>query len=194
MSAKPKHRDPIIAAAIRLFRRQGYAATGLNDIVEASGAPKGSLYHYFPEGKVSIAVAAVEEAGRRVAKSMSEIADSSATTGHLLRGHAKQLAGWMKKSGYRDGCPITTVLLELTPQEREVSKAGRTAYAARLGILTEKLVDDGFPRARAERIALLGISALQGALIEARVDRSSAPILTAGDELARLVEAQRQRD
>ena len=43
-----------------LFRRQGYAGTGLNDIVELSGAPKGSLYHYFPDGKASIAEAAVD--------------------------------------------------------------------------------------------------------------------------------------
>ena len=68
MPAVPKHREPITDAAVRLFRRKGYAATGLNEIVEVSGAPKGSLYHYFPEGKASIAVAAVEEAGRRVAK------------------------------------------------------------------------------------------------------------------------------
>ena len=62
MPAVPKHRKPIVDAAVTLFRRQGYAGTGLNDIVDTSGAPKGSLYHYFPDGKASIAVAAVEEA------------------------------------------------------------------------------------------------------------------------------------
>jgi AcrR family transcriptional regulator len=59
LPAIPKHRQPIVNAAVTLFRRQGYSATGLNDIVDESGAPKGSLYHYFPAGKASIAVAAV---------------------------------------------------------------------------------------------------------------------------------------
>jgi TetR/AcrR family transcriptional regulator, lmrAB and yxaGH operons repressor len=51
MPAVPKHRQPIINTAVTLFRRQGYSRTGLNEIVDVSGAPKGSLYHYFPLGK-----------------------------------------------------------------------------------------------------------------------------------------------
>lgn len=189
MPATPKHRQPVIDAAVTLFRRQGYIATGLNDIVEASGAPKGSLYYYFPEGKPSIAVAAVEEAGRRVARTVAKLADEVRSTGELIRAHARLLAGWMQKSGFRDGCPITTVLLELAPRDRTVAQAGRDAYAARLGILTERLIADGFPRERARRLARLCVSAIQGALIQARVERSGAPIETAADELARMLEA-----
>jgi len=40
VAPKQKHRQPIIDACVTLFRRHGYAATGLNDIVDASGAPK----------------------------------------------------------------------------------------------------------------------------------------------------------
>lgn len=189
MPAIPKHRQPIIDAAVTLFRRQGYGGTGLNDIVDESGAPKGSLYHYFPAGKPSIAVAAVEEAGRRVAKTVAELARKTASTGALLRGHAKLLAGWMRQSGFRDGCPITTVLLELAPADRAVAQAGREAYAARLAILTEKLIGDGFPTARAAPLASLCVSAIQGALIQARVERSGAPLETAADELAKMLEA-----
>lgn len=189
MPAVPKHRQPITDAAVMLFRRNGYAATGLNQIVEISGAPKGSLYHYFPEGKASIAVAAVEEAGRRVAVTLMKLAIECRSTGDLLRAHARLLSGWMRKSGFRDGCPITTVLLELAPKDRAVAEAGRKAYAARVGILRDKLLADGFPEARAERLATLFTSALQGALIQARVERSGAPIETAADELARMLEA-----
>jgi TetR/AcrR family transcriptional regulator, lmrAB and yxaGH operons repressor len=188
LPATPKHRQPIIDAAVTLFRRQGYSATGLNEIVDASGAPKGSLYHYFPEGKPSIAVAAVEEAGRRVARTVAKLANEAGSTGELLRAHARLLAGWMQKSGFRDGCPITTVLLELAPRDRAVAQAGREAYAARLGILTERLIADGIPPERARRLAGLCVSAIQGALIQARVERSGAPIEMAADELARMLD------
>ena len=118
MAATPKHRAPIINAAVTLFRRQGYAGTGLNDIVDASGAPKGSLYHYFPKGKASIATAAIEEAGLRVARTVTDLAEETGSTAELLRAHARLLAGWMKASRFRDGCPITTVLLEMAPEDR----------------------------------------------------------------------------
>jgi len=188
LPAVPRHRQPIINAAVTLFRRQGYGGTGLNDIVDESGAPKGSLYHYFPAGKSSIAVASVEEAGRRVAETVATLAGETRSTGELIRAHARLLAGWLRKSGFRDGCPITTVLLELAPRDRAVARAGRDAYAARLGILTEKLIADGFPPARAGRLAGLCVSAIQGALIQARVERSGTPIETAADELARMLD------
>ncbi len=192
--AIPRHRRPIVDAAVRLFRRQGYAGTGLNDIVDFSGAPKGSLYHYFPAGKASIAVAAVEEAGKRVADTMAKLAEETGSTADLLRAHARLLAGWMRNSGFRDGCPITTVLLELAPKDRAVADAGRKAYATRIDVIKRKLIADGFSPVRTERLAVLCVAALQGALIQARVERSGAPIETAANELARMLEAERSPD
>lgn len=193
MPAVPRHRQPIINAALMLFRRQGFARTGLNDIVDISGAPKGSLYHYFPLGKSSIAAAAVEEAARRVVATLGKLASECGSTSELLRAHARLLAGWMLKSGFRDGCPITTVLLELAPRERTVTDAGRRAYAARILILSRKLVEDGFPQVRADALAVLCTSSLQGALIQARVERSGRPIEVTAVELARLLEAEAKR-
>jgi len=188
MPRKPKHKEAIVDAAVRLFRRRGYGATGLNDIVDASGAPKGSLYYYFPHGKPSIAEAAVAEAGRRVAATLGEVAATASSTAELLEAHARLLAGWMSKSGYRDGCPITTVLLELAPADRAVTKAGRDAYAERIAIVRQRLLDDGVPPPRAATLAVLCTSALQGALVQARVERSGRPLLETARELGRLLQ------
>jgi TetR/AcrR family transcriptional regulator, lmrAB and yxaGH operons repressor len=187
LPAVPKHRQPIVNAAVTLFRRRGYAATGLNDIVDASGAPKGSLYHYFPKGKASIAAAAVEEAGKRVVATIEGLAGEARSTGELLRAHARLLSGWLKKSGFRDGCPITTVLLEMAPNNRMVVEAGRNIYAARVSVLAARLRADGFSAVRAECLAVLCTSAIQGALIHARVERSSAPLEVTADELAKMI-------
>lgn len=48
---------------MRLFRRQRHASSGLNRILEESGAPEGSLYHQFPGGKAALAEAAIAEPG-----------------------------------------------------------------------------------------------------------------------------------
>lgn len=184
MAPKQKHRQPIIDSAVTLFRRHGYSATGLNDIVELSRAPKGSLYHYFPGGKSSIAVAAVEEAGRRVCETLSKLAIESSTTSDLLKAHAALLTRWMKNSGFKDGCPMTTVLLELSPDNRAVTAAGRQAYSDRIQILRDKLIGDGFENQRASQLASLCTSSIQGALIESRVQRSGKPLRIAAEQLA----------
>lgn len=188
MSRKAKHREPIINAAVALFRRQGYAGTGLNDIVDASEAPKGSLYHFFPGGKASIAVAAVKEAGERLAATLRVLADEEPTTADLIHAYARLLSKWLRQSDFRDGCPITTILLELTPGDREVARAGREAYRARIAVLRAKLEADGCSADRADRLAQLATSALQGALIQARVERSDRPIMLAAEELRPLLD------
>lgn len=187
MAGKAKHRQPIIEAAVKLFRQRGYAATGLNDLVEESGSPKGSMYHYFPDGKPSIAAAAVEEAGRRVVNTIEELAATASSTADLLLAHAELLAGWMEKSGFRDGCPITTVLLELAPADRAVTEAGRRAFSARLRVLRTRLVDDGYDAHEAEAMALVCTNAMQGSLVMARVECSRIPIIQTAQQLGKIL-------
>ena len=192
MSAPPKHRRAIVDAAVTLFRQKGYSATGLSDIVELSGAPKGSLYHYFPDGKAQIADAAVREAGRRVVATVEELALKAKSAGELVKAHARLLAKWMSQSGWRDGSPITTVLLENAPSDPEVTAAGREAHAEWRRILAARLAADGFPARRAERLAGLAIAALDGALVQARVEQSGTPLLAAAEELDSLLAAGRK--
>ena len=54
-------RERILDASTELFRRQGYAGTGLKSVVDKAGAPFGSLYHHFPGGKDQLG-AGVEDA------------------------------------------------------------------------------------------------------------------------------------
>ena len=56
-------RDRIIDASIDLFRRNGLAATGMKQVVAASNAPFGSVYHFFPGGKTQLAEEAIGRAG-----------------------------------------------------------------------------------------------------------------------------------
>lgn len=59
MKKKQDTKDMILQSATRLFQRQGYNGTGLNQIIEESGAPKGSIYYHFPNGKEEIALEAI---------------------------------------------------------------------------------------------------------------------------------------
>lgn len=189
MPAQGKHRDAIIDAAVALFRRRGYAGTGLNDIVEMSGAPKGSLYHYFPDGKASIAEAAVRRAGENGARTMQTLAETHKGAGALVRGYARLVAGWMAKSRFADGSPITTTLLEMAPSDAKVTAAGRHAFAALRQTIASRLTEEGVPAVRAAALASLAIAAIEGSLIQARVERSADPISAIARELEQVLDA-----
>ncbi|MBG0829867.1 TetR/AcrR family transcriptional regulator [Planomonospora sp. ID67723] len=186
MSAPAKHREAIVRAAAALFRQKGYAATGLNEILAASGAPKGSLYHYFPQGKVQIGQEVTRQAGRLVGRTLADLAARESSPSMVLRAYARMVAGWMAESGFRDGSPITTTLLELTPQEPGVTAAGREAFATWSAVLEDGLTAASVPPARARRLAGLAIAALEGSLVRARVEQDGRPILETMDEVADL--------
>lgn len=184
MPAPPKHRGAIVRAAATLFRRNGYAATGINEIAEVAGAPKGSLYHYFPDGKDQIGEAAVRFAGKGLVMTMEKLEQEHRTAAAMVQAYCRLLAGWMAKSGFRDGCPISTTLLESAPQSAGIALAGREAFANWRAVIARALARDGFSRAEARRLSTLTISAIEGSLILARVESSGEPIEDVARSLA----------
>jgi len=189
MSPKSKHRDAIIQAAITLFRRQGYSGTGINEIVAVSGAPKGSLYYYFPHGKASIAEAAVRVAGQNVAETLNRLSTDHHSAGALVHAYGALLAGWMAQSKFTAGSPITTTLLEATPGDAAVTEAGREAYATWRAAISSRLTMRGVSEVRAESLAGLAVSALEGALVQARVMGAADIILSTAQELQTLLDS-----
>lgn len=186
MVRKAYLRNTIVRAAATLFRRQGYAATGINEIVATSGAPKGSLYHYFPGGKEQLGEEAIRHAGAHAAKTLRELAAVHDTAASLLIAYGEMLAGWMMKSAFQEGCPITTVLLEMAAGSDAIAHAGQDAFHSWRKVFEQALLHDNMEPRRAERLAALAISALEGAMVQARVERSSEPITEAAKEIATL--------
>ena len=191
MPAPPKHRGAIVRAAAALFRRNGYAATGINEIAEVAGAPKGSLYHYFPDGKDQIGEAAVRFAGKGVVATLEKLAQEHRTAAAMMQAYCRLLVGWMAKSGFRDGCPISTTLLESAPQSAGIALAGREAFANWQAVIVRALLRDGFSRQEARRLATLAVSSIEGALILARVESSGEPIEDVARSLVRVLRKDR---
>ncbi|GGC79730.1 TetR/AcrR family transcriptional regulator [Chelatococcus reniformis] len=193
MAPARKHRDSILEHAVRLFRERGYASTGLNDILAASGAPKGSLYHYFPGGKAQIGAEAVRLAGEKVAGTLRAIAADEADAADIPRRYFAMLSGWLATSAFRDGSPIAATLLETVSDHELIRAEGAGAYGAAIEVLREAFVRGGIEPRRAARIAGLVLAALEGALLHARVFRDPAPLLDAAEELAAVITAAQRR-
>lgn len=160
---------------MRLFRRQGYSATGLGQVLEESGAPKGSLYHYFPGGKEDLGAAAVQAASAVVSKTLTALAATASSSSDFLAEYCRLLAGWLEQSSYRDGCPIATTLLETVPESELITKVAKEGLDDWIRIVAEVYQRDGLDADASRREAITAIAAIEGALLLARVLKSTEP-------------------
>jgi TetR/AcrR family transcriptional repressor of lmrAB and yxaGH operons len=179
-------RQAFVDATAELLQRQGFNATGLNQIVARSEAPKGSLYFHFPGGKEALAVAAMAHSGEKLRAAMGAIVNSGENLGESLGQLIDALAAGLEGSGYEVGCPIATVVLEAASGSEALRTTADAVFASWLEVLQERLVTAGLTRADAERRALLVLAAIEGALILARARHDTAPLAAVREELVAL--------
>jgi TetR/AcrR family transcriptional repressor of lmrAB and yxaGH operons len=172
-----RHKENLVRTAMRLFRRQGYASTGLQQIVAESGAPKGSLYHYFPSGKEALGEAAIAMAGAMIREMLADLAARHGEPKAFVRAYCKVMAEWMEESGFQSGCPIATTLLETAPRSPSIRAAGQRAVDGWIDVVVGVLAKGGMERREARSRAQLIVAAMEGALILSRIRLSTRPIL-----------------
>ncbi|MCU7729922.1 TetR/AcrR family transcriptional regulator [Actinoplanes sp. KI2] len=174
--ARSDTRARIIASARTLLRRQGYHATGLAQIIEHSGAPRGSVYFLFPGGKEQIAVAAIAEWTVEFDRLVREFRAEHGTARAWVEAMAEHFANDLRSSGYIEGLPITTITLDSVPTSAGLTVACRNAYDVWLTALTDGLLAYGEPAERADRLAKLMMASLEGAAVLCRAYQSTAPL------------------
>jgi AcrR family transcriptional regulator len=173
-------RDRILTAASELFRRHGYAATGLKAILSAGDAPYGSLYHFFPGGKEELGVAVLEAGGVTYRELVESIftpdADVAEATGDFFEGAAELV----EATQFADACPIATIALEVASANEPMRQAAAAAFDSWLAVLAYRLVRAGIPAPRARELAIQMFCAIEGAFLLSRTTRSAEPIRIAG--------------
>src|SRR5436190_1319419 len=65
-------RDRMIESALVLMGEHGVEATSFSQVIEHSGAPRGSIYHHFPGGKEQLVEEAARYAGDAVVKLVTD--------------------------------------------------------------------------------------------------------------------------
>jgi len=180
----------MVEAMGRLIQAKGYHATGLNELVATSGAPKGSLYHYFPGGKEQIAAEAIRASGSEAAAATRLALESKPTASAGLRALVEWLATTLETSGYRYGCPIATTTLEIASDSPIIQEACRDSYAEWLDAIVDRLIADGSSRRAAVPRATLVLAALEGALVLSRAEHSTRPLRILSTSIAKLIAPQ----
>ncbi|HEY0191995.1 MAG TPA: TetR/AcrR family transcriptional regulator [Kofleriaceae bacterium] len=186
LSKGERSRKKLVDATASLLRRQGFHATGLSQIVAESGAPRGSLYFYFPGGKDDLAIAALgasSDAWRaQILAALAAATDLGAAIDALI----DVLAGELEASGWVNGCPVATVALESPSEPVRAMIAEHLAQWQ--AIARQLLTSFGVADEVAAELALVALSAIEGGLLLARVQHSRAPLLAVGRALRAMIE------
>ncbi|MEB3980553.1 TetR/AcrR family transcriptional regulator [Mycobacterium sp. 663a-19] len=170
-------RERMVISAALLIRERGAHATAISDVLEHSGAPRGSAYHYFPGGRTQLLCEAVDFAGDHVGAIIAGAHGGLELLDTLIDTYRRQLL----ETDYRAGCPIVAVSVEAGDEQDRDRMAPVVERAAAVfdrwtDLIARRFIDDGMGPDRARELALLATSALEGAIVLARVRRDSAPL------------------
>lgn len=178
-------RQKMIESAALLFRERGVDGTSFTDVIEHSGAPRGSIYHHFADGKTQLAEEATRWAGEMIlAGAVAALADRDPV--QAIATFRNQWIKTLRNSDFSAGCVIVAATLE-GEREPTVRDAAGQVFASWQQLLTDALTDRGVARPRALSIATLVIASVEGAIILSRAQRTVGPLTAVAEELQAVI-------
>lgn len=182
-------KDRIMDASAELFRRNGYTGTGLKQIVAAAGAPFGSLYHFFPGGKVQLGDEVIRASGAMYELLFTAILDPAPDLPGGVEAMFTGAAETLRETDYADACPIATVALEVASTNEILRKATADVFDSWIDTGTERFARHGIDAATSRRLTIALITSLEGAFVLSRAQRDTEALQVAGDTVVAAVRA-----
>lgn len=183
----PDSRERMIQSAAALIASRGLSATSFSEVLEESGAPRGSIYHHFPEGKMQLAEEALRWTSGRVLAYLE--AGKERTPADVLRRFIGMWRRVVLASDGTSGCSVAGVAIDNAFGEGSLMELVRAIFRSWVDMLAHQLETTGVPASRAGAIALATLAGMEGALILCRAEGNSEPLDTVARELLRLLPA-----
>jgi AcrR family transcriptional regulator len=182
-------RERMIVSTALLVRERGARATSIDDVLQHSGAPRGSIYHHFPGGRDQLLAEALayagEFTGRRLEAAVSA-PDPLAAFDAFVDGYRKQLV----KTDHRAGCPVAAVAIESREDVTSLQDQAASIFERWEAATAASFAAAGVPETRAKTLATTALAALEGALILSRAARSTEALDTVHQQLRALLRAE----
>jgi TetR/AcrR family transcriptional regulator, lmrAB and yxaGH operons repressor len=169
-------KERLLRAGERLFRAQGYSGTGLKQLAAEARAPWSSMYHFFPGGKEQLAEEVIRYGGELYAQMIRQCfaayPDPRDAVAAMFSGEAKIL----RSSGFRNGCPVASVALDVASTTDKVRKPCAEVFSSWIDALAEGIAATGMAEETAADLASHILAALEGAIILSRTSKSVKPL------------------
>lgn len=181
-------REKMLASAAEVMRERGAAGVTIDAVLARSGAPRGSVYYHFPEGRNQILTEALQYSG----DSITAMIDVAAKRGarDLLREFVQFWERALADGDFNAGCPVVAAAIGSDDDECRLTTAAGAILGRWCTALTRAFVNDGFADADASSLAVMSIAALEGAVVLSRSTRNVEPLRQVGEQLEFLIKAR----
>src|SRR5271170_2631971 len=175
---RPNVRQKIVDAGLKVLIEKGFNGSGVQDITDAAGVPKGSFYNHF-ESKEALGVEIVERYGANQAR-REILADPTVPPLHRLRRHFDRINALFADSDFTRNCILGGFSAELANQSEAIRDSLRKLYGQwtkdlEATIAEAQLEGQIANKTKAADIAAFLLDSYEGALLRARVERSRGP-------------------
>jgi AcrR family transcriptional regulator len=166
-------KDRILDTTAELFKRYGFAGTGLKQIVADANAPFGSVYHHFPGGKAELGEAVIRRSGQMYLELVMSVFDSAADPLSAVDAIFAGAAAVLRETDYIDACPIATVALEVASSNEPLRIATAEVFESWIATAAERCAAGGIAEDRARTVAIVIIELLEGGFLLSRAARNT---------------------
>jgi TetR/AcrR family transcriptional regulator, lmrAB and yxaGH operons repressor len=181
-------RTKMLISAAEVMRERGAAGVTIDEVLTRSGAPRGSVYYHFPDGRNQILTEALQYAGDAITADIDDAAGRGAKV--LLRQFVEFWEGVLAESDFNAGCPVVAAATGWAEDDVPLAAEAGRIFAHWRTALTSAFVADGFPESDADSLAVMSIATLEGAVVLCRSLRSSDPLRKVYEQLEFLVKAR----
>lgn len=183
----PDTRQSMVLAAVELLRERGADGVTLDDVLNRSGAPRGSIYHHFPNGRAQIIDEAAQLSGDAISRLISNAADGGPTAVvDALTAFWRKL---LRESNFAAGCPVVSIAVS-APPESPLAQHANQIFRTWHQLVTDCLKAEGLDTAVARRLATMSLGAIEGAITMCRATSSLQPLEDVEAELKLLLAAR----
>ncbi|MEO3872169.1 TetR family transcriptional regulator C-terminal domain-containing protein [Nonomuraea sp. B12E4] len=173
---KPSKREDLLASALEVFHTRGFHGTGIKEIADAAGAPKGSFYNHFAS-KEECAVAALRRYGAE--RRFDILTDTALPPLERIRRHFEYLRDENIRRDLTRGCLVGNFATDVVDHSEPIRSAVAGGLRAWYDVIADNLTEargDGAVRAGLDPQATAHflVNAWEGTLIEARATKSTA--------------------
>ncbi|WP_204808588.1 TetR/AcrR family transcriptional regulator [Mycobacterium riyadhense] len=181
-------RNKMLISAAEVMRERGAAGVTIDAVLARSGTPRGSVYYHFPDGRSQILTEALRYAGDSITATIDAAVDRGARV--LLREYVEFWERLLTECDFSAGCPVVAAAIGSADDEVELSAEAGVILDRWCTSLTRAFIADGFDEYDAASLAVMSISALEGAIVLCRSTRSAVPLRQVGDQLEFLIKAR----
>lgn len=187
MNNKLDTRDRFIKTASRIFQIQGYHATGLNEILKESKAPRGSFYYHFPNGKEELALEAIKLSSENIQRDIKNTLERFSNPIEAIQAQIEKIAEFITKEERIQDLSISLLSLETYSLSESLREACKSAFLSFGNIYVEKLIQVGFDEEKAYELSLVIQSMIEGAITISLAQKDGTPLLAVAKQVSVLL-------